>query len=398
MTTKQNIKHTDREHALLSASSAHRWLRCTPSVRLEEQFPDTTSDYAREGTLAHEIAELKLRKHFIEPMAKSTFTRRLNKMKKHELFQDEMLKHTDAYLDYLKGIATGLSATPYVAVEKRVDYNEFAPEGFGTADCIIIGGDTLFVTDFKYGKGVPVSAEDNPQMKLYALGAYLEYCFLFPIKHVHIAVIQPRIDNESEWHMPINDLLKWGEEIKPLAKQAYEGQGEFMPGDHCKFCRAKAKCRARAEQFTALEDFQQMQPPLISNEEVGDLLERGKHLESWMKALKDYALEESLKGNEIPGWKAVEGRGSRVYVDQDKAFEHLKQNGIDEAVLYERVPLTVPKLEKELGKKEYRSLLEEPGHVEKKPGKPTLAPVSDKRKPITPDAEQDFKKEENDAK
>lgn len=389
--SKEKIKHADREHALLSASAAHRWLVCTPSVRLEEQFPDTTSEYAREGTLAHEIAELKLRKHFTEPMAKATFTRRLNKLKKNELYQEEMLKHTDTYLDYLKGITIGLSAAPYVAVEKRVDYSAYAPEGFGTADCIIVGGDTLYVTDFKYGKGVPVSAEDNPQMKLYALGAYMEYSLLYPIKTVHLAIIQPRLDNESEWTLTLEELLAWGEKIKPLAKQAYDGQGEFIPGEHCKFCRAKAKCRARAEQFTALEDFKQLKPPLLSDEEVGDVLKRGMELDKWVKALKTYALEESLKGKEIPGWKAVEGRGGRDYVDLDKAFAYLKENGIDEAVLYDRVPLTPPKLEKELGKKEYRSLLEEPGHVEKKPGKPTLAPADDKRPAIVPDAESDFK-------
>ncbi|WP_144461826.1 DUF2800 domain-containing protein [Siminovitchia fortis] len=387
------IKHRERAHALLSASAAHRWLNCTPSVRLEEQFPDTTSKYAEEGTLAHEIAELKLRKYYTEPMAQSTFTRRLNKMKKHELFQEEMLKHTDTYLEYLQSITLGMTSTPYVAVEKRLDYSAVAPEGFGTVDCLIIGGETLYVTDFKYGKGVAVSAEDNPQMKLYALGAYLEYSFLYPIKTTKLAIIQPRLDSISEYELSADDLLAWGEEIKPIAQQAFNGEGDFVPGEHCKFCRAKAKCRARADQFTALEDFKQMKPPLLSDQEVGEILERGQHIESWIKALKEYALAESLKGKEIPGWKAVEGRGSRDYVDIDKAFSHLKEKGIDDAVLYERVPLTVPKLEKELGKKQYRELLEEPGLVQKSPGKPTLAPASDKRKAVTNEvsAAEDFK-------
>lgn len=387
------IKHSERAHALLSASAAHRWLKCTPSVRLEEQFPDTTSTYAKEGTLAHEIAELKLRKYYTEPMAQSTFTRRLNKMKKHELYQDEMLKHTDAYLEYLQSITLGMSSTPYVAVEKRLDYSAYAPEGFGTVDCLIIGGNMLYVTDFKYGKGVAVSAEDNPQMKLYALGTYLEYSFLYPIKTIKLAIIQPRLDNISEYELSVEELLAWGEEIKPVAQKAFSGEGEFVPGEHCKFCRAKAKCRARADQFTALEDFKMMKPPLLSDEEVGAVLERGQHIESWIKALKEYALAESLKGNEIPGWKAVEGRGSRSYVDVDKAFAHLKEKGIKEAILYERVPLTVAKLEKELGKKQYRELLEDPGLVQKSPGKPTLAPASDKRRPIANDVDpkEDFK-------
>ncbi|MBT2696379.1 DUF2800 domain-containing protein [Bacillus sp. ISL-40] len=386
------IAHAERAHAVLSASASHRWLSCTPSVRLEEQFPESTSTFAEEGTLAHEIAELKLRKHFVEPMSARTFNTRLNKMKKHELFQEEMLKHTDTYLEYLQKISIALSTSPYVAVEKKINYTSYAPEGFGTVDCLMIGGDTLYVTDFKYGKGIPVSAEDNPQMKLYALGAYLAYSFLYPIKSIHLAIIQPRLNSISEYSLTLDELLAWGEEIKPIAQKAFNGEGEFVPGEHCKFCRAKAKCRARAEQYSALEDFKMMKPPLISNEEVGEILARAENIEAWVKALKEYALAEVLKGKEIPGWKAVEGRGSRSYVDQDVAFAHLKENGIDEAILFERVPLTVSKIEKVLVKKEFKSLLEEPGHVKKSTGKPTLAPIGDKRKAVVlaPDAAADF--------
>lgn len=387
----KTISHSDRAHALLSASASHRWLACTPSVRLEEQFPDSTSEYAEEGTLAHEIAELKLRKHFIEPISQRAFNTRLNKMKKHELYQDEMLKHTDTYLEYLQGIALSLSAAPYVAVEKRINYSSYAPEGFGTVDCLIIGGETLYVTDFKYGKGVAVSAEDNPQMKLYALGAFLEYSFLYPIKEIKLAIIQPRLNSISEFTLTVEELLSWGEEIKPAAKKAFDGEGDFVPGEHCKFCRAKAKCRARAEEFSALADFTSLNPPLLTDEEVGQMLEKGQHVESWIKALKEYALAECLKGNQIAGWKAVEGRGTRAFVNIDAAFDHLIDRGLDEAVLYERVPLTVPKLEKQLGKKEFRELLEEAGHVVKSAGKPTLAPISDKRQAVgSPDASSDF--------
>lgn len=391
MTTKE-IKHTERDHALLSASSAHRWLICTPSARLEEQFPDTTSDYAREGTLAHEIAELKLRKQFTEPMSQSTYSRRLNKFKKHELFQDEMLKHTDTYLDYLREITIGMDVQPYVAVERQIDFSQIVPEGFGTVDCLIIGGDTLYITDFKYGKGVLVSAEDNPQMKLYALGAYFAYSFLYPIQNVKLAIVQPRLDSISEWEISAKDLLAWGEKIKPIAAKAFAGEGEFVPGEHCKFCRVKAQCRARAEMYTALSDFGMKKPPLLTNEEVGEVLERAQGLEAWVKALKEYALSACLNGEEIPGWKAVEGRSTRIYKDIDQAFEYLKSNGIDEALLYERVPLTVAKLEKALGKKEFTSLLVEKGLVEKTPGKPTIAPMSDKRPAITnkPSAAEDF--------
>lgn len=388
------IAHAERAHAVLSASSSSRWLNCPPSVRLEEQFPDTTSDFAREGTLAHEIAELKLRKYFVEPMSQRTFNTRLNKMKKHELYKEEMLSHTETYLDYLKEIYLRQTSSPYVAVEKRINYSSVAPEGFGTVDCLIITEDTLYVTDFKYGKGVPVSAENNSQMKLYALGAYLEYNFLYPISKIHLAIIQPRLNSISEYKMSVDELLIWAEEIKSVAKQAFNGEGEFNPGDHCKFCRAKAQCRARAEQFSALDDFKSLKPPLLTDEEVGQMLEKGQNIETWIKALKEYALTKSLQGKEIPGWKAVEGRGSRSYVDQDKAFAHLKDNGIDEALLYERVPLTVAKIEKVLKKEEFTSLLEGPGLVVKSAGKPTLAPASDKRKSIAPDAAADFGPEE----
>jgi hypothetical protein len=388
----QEIAHSERAHALLSASASHRWLTCTPSVRLGEQFEETTSDFAEEGTLAHEIAELKLRKHFVEPMSQKTFNTRLNKMKKHPLYQEEMLKHTDTYLEYLQGITLSLSSTPYVAVEKRINYSTYAPEGFGTGDCIVIGGDTMYVTDFKYGKGVPVSAEDNPQMKLYALGAYQEYCFLYSIQKIHLAIIQPRLNSVSEHTLTLDELLVWGDEIKPIAQKAFAGEGDFVPGEHCKFCRAKATCRARAEEFSALADFVSLKPPLLTSEEVGQMLEKGQHVESWIKALKEFALIESLKGNEIAGWKAVEGRGSRSYVDIDRAFTHLKENGIDDALLYERVPLTVPKLEKVLKKEDFNSLLVEPGLVQKSTGKPTLVQAVDKRQAVTssPNASSDF--------
>lgn len=387
------IAHKERAHALLSASGASRWMACTPSARLEENFEEKESVYAAEGTLAHEIAELKLRKHFTEPMAKSTFTRRLNKFKKHELYQDEMLRHTDTYLEYLQELALSMGSAPYVAVEKRLDFSKVVPEGFGTVDCLMVGGDTLYITDFKYGKGVPVSAEDNPQMKLYALGAYLEYSFLYPIKNVHLAIIQPRLDSISEWSLTADSLLEWAKEVEERAKLAWEGKGDFVPGEHCKFCKAKAQCRARSEQYTALADFEAKKPELLTDEEVGTILEKAVGIESWVKSLKDHALTVALNGGNVPGWKAVEGRGSRNFTDLDKAFEHLQSNNIEEAMLYERVPLSVAKLEKALGKKDFRELLEEQGFVVKQPGKPTLVPTTDKRKAITNavDPAEDFK-------
>lgn len=392
--TAKKIDHAHRSHALLSASSAHKWLNCTPSARLEEQFPDTTSEYAKEGTLAHEIAELKVRKYFVEPMSSRTFNTRMNKFKRDEHYDPEMDKYTDAYLDYLKETAMSRPHDPFAAVEQRMDYSDYAPGGFGTADCILIEGDTLFLNDLKYGKGVPVSAEENPQMMLYALGALKRYGILYPIIKVHLAIIQPRLDSISEWEISREALEAWGESVvKTQAAFADKGEGDFVPGDHCRFCRAKPQCRAYADKFLSLEkDFGApvKKPPLLSPDEIASVLERGKALDNWYKAVKEHALSQCLAGQEIPGWKAVEGRGSRDYVDIDKAFKYLTEHGIDEAVLYDRVPLTVPKVEKLLKKKQYDELLVAPGLVEKRPGKPTLAPEKDKRPAIT-SAEQDFK-------
>lgn len=367
-------------HALLSASGARRWLTCTPSARLEETLPDSTSEYAAEGSLAHEIAELKLRKKFVEPMGPRAFNNRLKKLQEKPLYQDEMLKYTDAYLDYVSGIVHAHATPPYIAVEKRLDYSTYAPEGFGTGDCIIIGGNTLHVIDFKYGKGVPVSAEDNPQMKLYAMGAYLAYSFLYQLEKVKMVIVQPRLDSISEWEIPITDLLAWGESIKPIALKAFAGEGDFVAGDHCRFCRAKSQCRARSEFNLQLEGFQKMKPPLISNEEVGLILQRAHDLAKWAKDLEEYALGELLKGEEVSGWKAVEGRSTRQFTNLDEAFAVLTKAGYEEAVLYKRSPVTLTEVEKLVGKKKFGELLT--AYVNKPPGKPTLAPESDKREPI----------------
>lgn len=375
--------HAERAHALLSASGSSKWLVCTPSARLEEQIPEEKSEYADEGRLAHEISELKLRKYFIEPMGTRKFNSEMKKLKEDIHYQEEMQRYTDNYMEHIQSIVHSFKSTPYIAIEKKLDYSAYAPEGFGTSDSIIIAENTLYVFDFKYGKGVPVSEVNNSQMRLYALGAYLAYSFLHQIDRIKMAIVQPRLDNISEEEISSAELLAWGELIKPLAQKAYAGEGEYVPGEHCKFCRAKATCRGRVEQFLNLENYYMMKPPLISNEEVGQILERAQNLASWAKSLQEYALAECLKGNDIPGWKAVEGRSSRNYADLDTTFEHLKSNGIDEAILYERKPLTVPALEKVLGKADYRKLLEEPGHVKTEPGKPTLAPASDKREAIT---------------
>ena len=372
-----------RAHAILSASSAHRWVHCTPSARLEEQFPDTGSDAAAEGTVAHTLAEIKVRQYFYpQEVSRQKMTRTVNKLKKDGHWADEMQGYTDEYLDYVKSAAMAFAHIPHADVEKTVYFDKYVPEGFGTADCILIGGDTLHVIDFKYGKGVPVSAEENLQMILYALGAYDACRILYPIETVKLSIVQPRIDNISEWEIPLSVLVAYGEMISDKAALAYKGEGEFVPSEeNCRFCRARAQCRARAEENVRLAFFTDKKPPLITNEEVGGYLEKGEDVAKWLKDLKEYALKECLAGKEVPGWKAVEGRGSREWTDMDKAFETLTDNGIDAAILWERTPLTLAQVEKTVGKKEFQALVGK--YVAKSPGKPALAKESDKRPAVT---------------
>ena len=393
--------HSERAHSLLSASSAHIWINCPPSARLGEQFPDRPTDAAAEGTLAHELAELRLRNYFqTVDFGKAKYTRAVNKLKKEDKWNEEMLEYTEEYLDYVKALALGFENRPSVAIEKQVDLSAYVPEGFGTADCVMIGGGTLHVIDFKYGKGVPVSAEGNPQLALYALGAYEAYKILYPVERVELHIVQPRVkDGISSWGCSIGELLAYGNYVRERAELAFKGEGDFGPGEStCRFCRARTRCRARSEHNVRLAfspEYGKL-PPLISNEEVGELLKQGAGVDKWLSDLKELALKECLAGNSIPGWKAVEGRGSREWKDLDTAFAKLESDGIDGAVLWNRVPLTVAQAEKTIGKKRFGELSK--GIVLVKPGKPALADETDRRRAITNKitAEDAFKEENRD--
>lgn len=381
---------TPDKHALLSASSAERWLNCTAAPRFEELFPETTSEYAEEGRLAHSFCELKLLKKFTLQLTPRTYTTRLNKLKKNDLYNAEMDKTSDLYIEHLTERAMGFDAAPYVAAEVRVDFSNYVPEGFGTCDCIMIGGDTIIITDYKHGKGVAVAAEENPQMKLYALGALNKYKAIYgdSIKKALLIIEQLRLSDEpSIWETTVNELTAWGESIKPIAEKAFAGAGDFVPGAHCRFCRGKAKCRARADVNTALEEFKDCVPEckaqpgdnVLTNDEIGDLLTRGAELVSWYKDLEEYALNATLAGENIEGWKAVAGRANRTFTDQDAALSAIIAAGYDESLVYERKPLTLSALEKLMGKNEFGAVC---GPFVIKPmGKPTLVPISDKREP-----------------
>lgn len=380
------VAHADRAHALLSASGAHRWLSCTPSARLEATLPDTTSEAAKKGTLAHEIGELKLRKALgIDQMSGQKFAAVMRKFKANELYEADMDGNTNLYVDYIQSIVHGFSSPPYIVVERRVDLSAYVPEAFGTGDCIIIGSKQLHIVDYKNGQGVPVPAERNPQMMLYALGALGAYSLLYEIENVHLHIVQPKVwDEPSQWTLSAADLLAWGESIKPIAAKAFAGEGEYVVGDHCGFCRARDTCRARVEQFFSAAENAPAKPPLIGWDEVAEVLAKADGIVKWYNSLKESALAELLKGGEVPGWKAVEGRGSRQFVDLDAAFAHLQSIGIDEALLWERKPITAAASEKLFeGKKKYKEALEDTGHVLMKPGAPTLALVSDPRPAVS---------------
>lgn len=402
------------KHALLSASSASRWLNCTAAPRFEEGLPERTSEYAEEGRLAHAICELKVLKK-CTPMSTRTYNTRLNKLKKAPRYTPEMDKTSDSYLEHISEQVMAYDTAPTVAVEVRVDFSDYVPEGFGTCDCCIIGGDLLSIVDYKHGKGVPVSAVGNPQMRLYALGALRRYAPVFgdTIKRVRMTIDQPRLDSYTSDEITVDELRAWGDSIKPIAQKAYSGLGEFVPGDHCRFCRGKAQCRARANVNTALEDFKGCIPaggvqvdalvpqehshtgaitgeeihPLLSDEEIGALLYRGKFLVQWYTDLENYATEALKQGKAIPGWKLVEGRSNRTFTDQEEAIKAVIAAGYDEAMVYERKPKTLSELEKLMGKAEFAEKVG--GYVIKPPGKPTLAPAADKRESYNP-ASADF--------
>lgn len=393
-------KKEEKAHALLSASSAKKWIHCPPSARLEESIPDTESSYAKEGTLAHAFCELKLQKLFTDKnMTDRAYKGRLKKLQQEPEYAPEMDGFTDEYADYVSGVAFGCQGTPFVAVEKRLDYSPWAPEGFGTGDCVIIYGQDLHIIDFKYGKGVPVKTEKNYQLMLYALGAYNEFGMLFPVKNVHLHIVQPRIPNSSSWTTTLEELLIWGEQVvKPAAEKAFKGEGEFSPADYCKgdtenyckngFCKAYGRCRATMEKNLDLfqkawdeEQNRKILPPLISWEETGALLKKAMFLKSWVQELEKAALNEIVGGGVVAGWKIVEGRSNRSLSDVDAAFSELVQAGYEEAVLYEKKPITLGALEKVLSKEDRQAILSK--YIVKPQGNPTLAPEDDKRPAMT---------------
>lgn len=368
-------RHADRNHALLSASGAYRWLKCPGSARLEDKFEDEPSIYAAEGTLAHEMAELKIVKHFTADLRPSEFKKRINELKKNELYTAEMDRYTNEYRDYINDIYLSFESKPFFLAEQRVDFSSYVPEGFGTVDCTLVGDKVIHIFDLKYGKGVPVTAENNPQGMLYALGTYLEQSAIDEIEKVVIHIIQPRIKNTSSFEISSEDLLKWAESIKDVAQKAYEGSDEYHVGEHCGFCKANGNCRKQAEKYMNIEI---LDPALLTDEEIGEGLAKVKELSKWAKKFEDYALIRAQNGGNVKGWKLVAGRGgNRTFTDKAVAAQLLEEVGLDREEIYKTELISVTAAEKLLGEETLYKIAG--NYIQKPEGKPTLATLDDKR-------------------
>ena len=410
------------KHSLLSASSSKQWLNCPPSARLNEKFPNESSVYAEEGTFAHSVCEYKVKKYLHE---------RVKRPQSEEYYSEELEQSTDAYYEFVVSIIEEMKRAgcePLVMVEERVDYGHIAPSGFGTADMVIIGHDAdgkgiLHICDYKNGKGVFVDYNHNTQMMLYALGALQAYGYIYSIEIVRMSIIQPRLDNIGTCEMTADELVAWGESIKPIAKMAYEGKGEQNPGDWCRFCRAKAVCKACRDEALALcrEEFLDLdagafseearaspnqeddmnapytpdrslptfkQPGLISISELAEVLPVLNRISSWIESVFAFLSSEAINhAVPIPGYKVVEGRSKRVFTDTKAVVDTAIQNGYTD--LYKQQLITLTEFEKMMGKKRFAELLGE--YVAKPPGKLALVPESDPRPPVdltnTPDQE-----------
>ena len=388
-------------HAILSASGSERWLACPPSARLEQEFENTTSQYAEEGRYAHTLAELHLQ-HFLGTLTKRQLNTRLKKLKENDFYSQEMDDYIQAYIDIAIekiNTARARSEDALIFIEQRLDFSSWVPEGFGTGDLVLIADGAVEVVDLKYGKGVSVSAIENTQMRLYGLGAYYTFDMLYDIRTVCMTIVQPRLDSISTEECSAEELLSWGKNVvKPKAQLAFEGKGEYAAGDHCQFCRARHTCRTRAATNLELAKYDFQDPPLLSDEETADVLSRAIELQSWASDVQTYALEQARDHDKKwPGWKLVEGRSNRQYVDKGTAAKALQAAGYKEDDIFEKVLLGITAMEKLLGKKRFAELLTKAELVVKPPGKPTLVPENDKRAELDPlaSAKEDFKKGED---
>ena len=374
------------KHAFLSPSGSHRWLNCTPSAMLESEFPDGSSSAADEGTAAHAFCEHKLKKAL----------RRRSKRPVSDYDSDEMQEYTDSYVDYVLEqleVAKQTCKDPMVLIEQKVAFSEYIPDGYGTADCIIVSDDTMQIIDFKYGLGVLVNAEQNTQLMCYSIGALNLFDSLYDIKGVTMHIFQPRRENVQSWTIPVDELKAWAEnELKPKAQMALNGEGEYHPGEWCQFCKAAVRCRARAEEKLRLAQQEFKMPPLLTDAEIEEVLTILPDLTKWADGILAYATDAAVNhGKEWNGFKVVEGRSVRKYKDEELVAQAAKDHGYTD--IYRQSLITMTDMQKLMGKKQFEQIL---GDLIVKPqGKPTLVPVTDKRPAMNvTNANNEFKQED----
>ena len=380
----KTLNHASRAHALLSASSAHRWLACPPSAVAEELYNDQDDEFTREGTLAHEVAE---------KIARQRITGGASELRANADITHEMMDCANAYADYIQEHTKSDNAV--VLLEQRVNFSPWVPDGFGTCDCIIIEGDTLTIIDYKYGQGVAVDATGNPQMKLYALGALNDYGFAFDVTKVEMHIFQPRINNISRDGLTVDELLTWAEEtVKPTAQSAYDGKGKHAPGAHCRFCGHAGRCRALTKLCTEYVTVHNLRVavPVLAPHELTEVLRMEPLVTLWLKRVKDQALTALLDGQEVPGYKVVEGKlGNRKWKDEKEVARILRDAGYYIEQITETKLHTPAGMDKAIGKKKVEELLE--SQIDRSPGAPTVVPTSDKRPAYDrlAEAQKDFK-------
>lgn len=391
-----DIKHENRAHALLSPSGASRWMNCTPSARKEEHIQDTPSVYALEGTLAHELAEIELKKYHCF-ITHEEYQSKIAKIESDEMYAGDMSEEVYKYVSYcIEQYEAYKKQCKFVdiSIEDKIDLTEYIEEGFGLNDHIILADTLLEVIDLKYGRGVAVSAVENDQLKLYGLGALWKHSLVHDIKEVKLTIVQPRTNSISSFIISAEDLEKWGEEqVKPKAEMAFKGEGEFNPGTWCKFCKFKPKCRAVFENNLKLvkEDFRD--PDEITEEELIEVYKKTEQITSWLNSIEAYIHNKLMNKEVVHGYKLVTGRSNRVFTDTKAVEKILRENKYDETkFMSEPKLLSITAIEKLTGKTEFTNLLSE--YVSKTEGKPTIALENDKREDFFKSAEDDFKTEQ----
>ena len=368
------------KHALLSASSSHRWIACPPSALLSKKFEDSSSSFAQEGTDAHTLAQYKLEKSLGLPTKDPT--------ESLSFYDEEMNDHAENYAAFVLEQLEKAKETcvdPQVLIEQKLDFSSYVPEGFGHVDCLIIADGTLTVIDYKYGLGIKVSSERNPQMFCYALGGLALFDGIYDIDNVRLVIYQPRRENISEYTISKSELIQWAEDVlSPTAELASKGEGEYKAGEHCQFCKAKATCRKRAEYNLELAKYDFEVPATLDHDEIAAILVKADELVSWANDVKEYALKEALNGTKFEGFKLVAGRSNRKYTDETAAADLVIAAGKDP---FEKKLLGITAMTALLGKKAFEDILG--GLTYKPPGKPVLVTADDKR-PEFNSAYEDF--------